>query len=349
MAERFSHEPLHRHDLRADTPGKGRRPAARRYTGGFRVRRAYEPRPSLPRRSRRRRDGTARPRGQERTAARDRRRRARRRGPALGAPRCGLLDAPPRTDRAPMVWAQQLEETLRMAAPSSNASSRAPARPPSTDAVAAKAGFENSDEPSPPSARGVEHAVDPGGDRSRPAGGCEGGGGEPNRLASPEQGGGRRQRDQRSRCRPPDDGPRALLQAGAARRHRRLRHARQRGHDPSRELHDGGAASRTPARAPDHRRMGRASRRCIPGRCRAGGRGPAGLLRDVTEVFSARACVTANTLTRHAKPHGVHAGDAEPEAVQRALALVRDVRVAMSAARRWIAAASLAQARHRQG
>ena len=43
----------------------------------LRVRGAHEPRPSLPRRARRRRDGAAQPRAQERPARRDHRRRSR--------------------------------------------------------------------------------------------------------------------------------------------------------------------------------------------------------------------------------------------------------------------------------
>ncbi len=46
-------------DLRADAAGQGGRSAARRDAGRFRLRRAYEPRPPLPRRARRRRDGAA--------------------------------------------------------------------------------------------------------------------------------------------------------------------------------------------------------------------------------------------------------------------------------------------------
>ena len=55
----FRSEPLHRHDLRADAAGQGRRSAARRDADRFRVSRAYDPRPSLPRRARQRRDGAA--------------------------------------------------------------------------------------------------------------------------------------------------------------------------------------------------------------------------------------------------------------------------------------------------
>ena len=52
-------EPVHRDDLRADAAGQGGRPAARRDAGRFRLRGAHQPRPPLPRRARRRRDGAA--------------------------------------------------------------------------------------------------------------------------------------------------------------------------------------------------------------------------------------------------------------------------------------------------
>ena len=101
-------------------------------------------------------------------------------------------------------------------------------------------------------------------------------------------------------------------------RHRRLRHARQGGHDPPRELHDGGAASRARARAPDHRRLGRAARRGVSGRCRARGRGPAGPAARRHRGVLARAHQRhrgQHADARHAQPHGVHAGSAEPRSV----------------------------------
>ena len=73
LAHRVQEQPLHRHDLRADAAGQGGRPAARRDAGRLRLRRAHEPRPPLPRRARRRCDGAAQLRAEERPAGRDHR------------------------------------------------------------------------------------------------------------------------------------------------------------------------------------------------------------------------------------------------------------------------------------
>ncbi len=69
VARRVQEQSLHRYDLRADAAGESRRPAARLDARGFRVRRAHEPRPPLPRRARRRRDGPAQPRARRTVSA----------------------------------------------------------------------------------------------------------------------------------------------------------------------------------------------------------------------------------------------------------------------------------------
>ena len=69
VARGVQEKPLHRHHLRADAAGQGRRPAGGRDAGRLRVRRAHEPRSSLPRRHGRRRDGAAQPCAQERRSA----------------------------------------------------------------------------------------------------------------------------------------------------------------------------------------------------------------------------------------------------------------------------------------
>ena len=70
MAVGVQGKPLHRFDLRVDAAGQGGRPAARRDAGRLRVRRAYEPWPSLPRRQGRRADGAAQLPAAERAARR---------------------------------------------------------------------------------------------------------------------------------------------------------------------------------------------------------------------------------------------------------------------------------------
>ena len=121
------------------------------------------------------------------------------------------------------------------AARSSSASSRARARPRSSlDAVAVKAGFARADElyaavgRAELNTRQISHG-DQGrlASRRRVRGRKRAGGGRP-----AEQGGRRRQRHPRRRRRPADDQSRALLQARAARWHRRLRHPRQGRDDP---------------------------------------------------------------------------------------------------------------------
>ena len=78
-----------------------------------------------------------------------------------------------------------------------------------------------------------------------------------------EQGGRRGQRHPDRRRRPADDGARALLQAGAARSDRRLRHARQGHLDPPPQLQQRRAHARARARAADRRRIGaRRATRC---------------------------------------------------------------------------------------
>ena len=73
LARGVQEQPFHGHDLRADAAGKGRRPASGGDARRFRVRGAHEPRPPVPRRPRRRRDGAAPSHAQERRAGRDRR------------------------------------------------------------------------------------------------------------------------------------------------------------------------------------------------------------------------------------------------------------------------------------
>ena len=96
VARRVQEQPLHRHDLRADAAGQGRRPAARRDAGRLRVRGAHEPRPSLPRRARRRRDGAAQHALEERPAGRDHRGEAGRPVARLAQSRARLRAQPSR-------------------------------------------------------------------------------------------------------------------------------------------------------------------------------------------------------------------------------------------------------------
>ena len=162
--------------------------------------------------------------------------------------------------------AQQLEETLAHGrAAVERELARAGATAVNLDAVAAKAGFERADDLFAAVGReeinlrqiqtAIKAVVQPG----RRAG-C----GTGTRPAAAEQGGRRRQRHPGPRRGPADDRARALLQARPAGRHRRLRHPRQGGDDPSPELHQRHAPARTRARAPDHRGMGRArAKRCF--------------------------------------------------------------------------------------
>ena len=117
-------------------------------------------------------------------------------------------------------------------------------------------------------ARRSQFAPDPAGDPGD--GQAVGGAGRRRRRrGAAEQGGGRGQRHPDRRRRSADDGPRALLQAGAARCDRRLRHARQGHHHPSPELRPTWCGCGSRAGAPDQRRLGHAARRSLPGRRRS--------------------------------------------------------------------------------
>ena len=207
--------------------------------GRLRLRRAHGPRPPLPRRQGRRPDGAAQLPARERAAGRDRRgeagrpvaRLAQRRSWATctataRAPRCGSGSRRSSTRRP-----------SRRDARSSSASSRASAaRALKLDAVAAKAGFDKTDEFFAAFARDdinskqVQTAIlavaQPGAAAPAPA--------EPEVATRRSQRRGLGQRHSRGRRRSPADRTRALLQASAARSDRRLRHARQGRDDPSR-------------------------------------------------------------------------------------------------------------------
>ncbi len=146
------------------------------------------------------------------------------------------------------------------------------------DAVAAKAGFDKTEEFFAAFARDdinskqvqtAIHAVaQP--DAPTPVRGAARGGDaaeQGRRLGQRHPGRGRR---------PPADRACALLQTGAARSHRRFRHARQGRDHPSRRVRQRRADARDAARAPHHRGLGRTARRGVPGRHRRRGDGPAG-------------------------------------------------------------------------
>ncbi len=125
--------------------------------------------------------------------------------------------------------------------------------------------------------RGAQHPPDPDGDQGSRPSGCRARGRErAGGACATEQGGRRGQRHPRRRRRSADDQPRALLQACAARSHRRLRHARQGCVDPSSCLRQRRADACARARAADHRRLGQAARRGVSGGRGPGGDGPPG-------------------------------------------------------------------------
>ena len=83
-----------------------------------------------------------------------------------------------------------------------------------------------------------------------------------------------------------DDAARALLQAGAARRDRRLRHARARHLGPPARLPEPRAASRSATRARDRDAVGRAGTSVFPVDIAVQAHDRQGLLRDISEVLS---------------------------------------------------------------
>ena len=148
VARRVQEQPLHRHHLRADAAGQGRRPAGGRDAGRFRVRGAHEPWPPLPRRARRRRDGAANhplKNGQRVEIV-----AAKQGGPSRDWLNPELGYAHSHRARAKVrQWfkAQQHEETLAQGrAIVERELQRAGATAVSLDAVAAKAGFAQADE-----------------------------------------------------------------------------------------------------------------------------------------------------------------------------------------------------------
>ena len=253
----------------------------RRDAGRFRVRGAHEPRPSLPRRARRRRDGAAQSRAQERPARRDRRGEAGRAVARLAQSGAGLRAQPPRARQGAAVVqgaaargdARPGPRDRRARAAARGRHGGEPRRGRGEGRLRARPTSSTSPSGAPSSTRGRSstaiRAVRAARRRAR-AGSRAGG-----RRAA-EQGGRRGQRHPRRRRRPADDQSRALLQARAARRHRRLRHARQGRHDPSPALQQRRAHARARARAADRRRLGQAARRGVPRRRRARGDGPAG-------------------------------------------------------------------------
>ena len=168
MARSVQGEPLHRHDLRADAAGQGDRPAARRDAGRFRLRGAHEPRPPLPRRARRRRDGAAQLRAAERPAGRDHRGEAGRAVARLAESGPGLRAEPSRARQgAAMVQGAAARGDDRAGPRDGRA--RACSAPAQTalklDAVAAKAGFDKPDDFFAAVARDEhQHAADADGD-----------------------------------------------------------------------------------------------------------------------------------------------------------------------------------------
>ncbi len=162
--------------------------------------------------------------------------------------------------------AQQHEETLAQGrAIVERELQRAGATAVNLDAVAAKAGYaEGRGALRCRGARRRQHAAaadrDQGG---RAAGRGRGAGTRTRGPGAPEQGRRGGQRHPRRRRRSADDEPRALLQARAAGRHRRLCHARQGRVHSSAELRQRRAHACARAGAPDRRGLGQAPRRGV--------------------------------------------------------------------------------------
>ena len=214
--------------------------------------------------------------------------------------------------------AQQHEETLAQGrAIIERELARAGATAVSHDAVAVKAGFARADELYVAVGRAelntrqivtaIRAVLQPdAAPESEMPGGCR-------RPA--KQGRGIRRGHPRRRRRSADDQPRAVLQAGAARRHRRVRHSRQGRDDPPPALQQRRAHARPRARAPHRRGLGKAARRGVPRRRRARGDGPPGTPARHHRNLFARAdqchgCEHADAEQRDAD--GVHARGEEP-------------------------------------
>ena len=192
------------------------------------------------------------------------------------------------------------------------------------DAVAAKAGFAKIEEFFAAFARDEINCEagadrDPRASRSRRRRARAPASRRSRHAAEPRRGLG--QRHPRRRRRPPDDRPRALLQAGAAGSDRRLRHARQGRDDPSRDAAatSRACATREPERLIDAE-LGRAARRSVSRSTSWSRRWTArGCCATSPKILSREKInVTAvNTLTRnmHARM-SVHARGAEPRAVE---------------------------------
>ena len=173
VARRVQEQPLHRHDLRADAAGQGRRPAARRDAGRLRVRGAYETSATAAAA----RASTARwcrSTTRSRTASGSRSSRRSRAGRrATGSIRSSATRTA--TARATKVrqWfkAQQHEETLAQGrAIVERELARAGATAVNLDAVAAKAGFAQRRRALRGGrARRAQHAADRHGDPGRAA------------------------------------------------------------------------------------------------------------------------------------------------------------------------------------
>ncbi len=251
MADGVPDEPLHRHDLRADAAGQGRRPAARAR------RRSISPTPCTRASAiaAAARVWTARwcrsTRAQERPARRDHRDEAGRTLARLGESGARLRHEPSRAHQGPaMVQGAAAGGDAGARARDRRARARARRRDGGQPRRRRREGRVREVRRSLRGGRtrGAQHAADPDCDQGgRAAGGApKAATPRPSRDAAAEQGRRRRQRHQRSRGRPADDGPRALLQTGAAGCDRRLRHPRQGRHDPPREA---ARTSRDSARA----------------------------------------------------------------------------------------------------
>ena len=251
---RFKQQPVHRHDLRADAAGQGRRPAARRDADRLRLRRAHEPRPSLPRRARRRRRWCrSTTRCATASASRSSRRSRAVRRATGSMPSSATCRATARARRCGS-GSRRSSSTRRSrrGARWSSASSRALGQTAlKLEAVAAKAGFAKTDDLFAAFARDeinskqVQAAINA---VAQPATARTGARRARSRhAAQPRDGLG--QRHPRRRRRPAADRARALLQAGAARSDRRLRHARQGHHDSSRGVRERRRASARASRS----------------------------------------------------------------------------------------------------
>ena len=213
-------QPVHRHDLRADAAGQGRRPAARRDAGRLRLRGAHEPRPPLPRRAV---DGAMVPlnhalqNGQRVEIV-----TAKQGGPSRDwlNPELGYVHSHRARDQGAAVvqGAAARGDASRRAARSSSASCSAPARRRvNLDAVAARPGFDKADELFAAVARdeiNLRQCRRRSAARGAAGARCPSGA-EPEVVARAEQGRRRGQRHPRRRRRPADD---AASRAAASRR-----------------------------------------------------------------------------------------------------------------------------------